>query len=168
MGGGITREEVVSLTGWNTLHSIPINIPQKSASAGTTVLCAYNDYKDAIGDYREIRLRFEQESAYCSSDHPSSGIRIGFRTTVNSTTSPLEYSCFYASNGFGTQGSATKKSKPVFGAHDAFYFVFKTGSYADITNTLTNKTLLDVVLLVYVYSSFKYSIKGTLYIEGRK
>lgn len=149
------------------MRSIPINIPQESASDGTTVLCAYNDYKDAIGDYREIRLRFEQESAYCNSRDVSSGVRLGFRTTANSPTSPLEYSCFYASNGFGTQGRATKKSKPVFGAHDAFYFVFKSSNYANISNTLTNKTPLDVVLLVYVYTSFEYSIKGTLYIEGR-
>lgn len=157
----------MSLTGWNTLRSIPINIPQTSASSGTTVLCAYDDYKDAIGDYREIRLRFEQESAYCNSDHPISVVKVGFRASSDSTA-PLEYCCFYASNGFGTQGRATKKSRPVFGAHDAFYFTFKSGNYIDSFNTLTSTTFLDAVLRVNVYGSFKYSIKGTLYIEGRK
>lgn len=176
-GGGITREEVVSLTGWNVLAQTPINYTKTTRFEEVKTWSSFIDF-DVINDYNEFRFRlvvdkldFKETSGY--SDRYNTLEVFKYGTNYSSDPSDrLKYCLFYLPGNSTTTNWSGELTCAPFGkvlrsmADGNAKYAFR---FYDIPRTYGVLLPASQYLVLFMNAAdATCTIKGTLYFEGRK
>lgn len=175
-GGGITRDEVVSLTGWNVLAQTPLNYIKANRHEDILTWSSFIDF-DVINDFAEFRFRlvfdelnFRETQGYSDRYNTLEVFKYGTSYTSN-PSERLMYCLFYfPGNATVTKWSGELTCAPfgkilrntTNGPKYAFQFYGISTSYGLL--------FPDSQYLVFHMNAVDATctIKGTLYFEGRK